>query len=170
MTGPDYCFQRTDTSADSRRDARGAEARCIEVLRPIAVVGLQLLRLSTDLLVDMERASDAAGAALTGAFAPDVVLGVPPLVLLGRFEEPEPPLDHRTFAPRHRRPGGHVEQTVGKPGIAGFEIEVSGLAHSWRTRTPSLSSRHPIDWAPRRQSAAAPRHAARVNPTNPDPA
>src|SRR5262249_46641100 len=81
-----------------------------------------------DVLVDMMGPADVASCAtFANPLAPDMVLGVPPLVLLGRSEKAEPEVDHSALAADHCGSARHVERTVGEAPVPGLHIEISGM-------------------------------------------
>jgi hypothetical protein len=128
MACPDRRAQQPNPCARSSGDSRFGESLGVQVLRRLSEVDLELLELSTNVLVNVVFTSDElAGTSFTDPFAPDVILGVPPLVLFGGFEEADPSLDHATLASEHRGPGSHMELTVGETNEPRLEVEIAWL-------------------------------------------
>jgi hypothetical protein len=119
MAQPDRCVQQTDARAERPCDIGLAETLGVEVLRGAPDMDPELLKFSTDVLVNVVRASDeTSSAALADPLTPDVILGVPPPVVLRRFDEAEPPFDHCALAAGHCCKGGNVELAIREPRVA----------------------------------------------------
>lgn len=122
MARPHRSVERTDPRAHRSADPCIGEARDVEMIRGRAKLDLELHELAADALVYAVGSADVPPcAALPHPVAPDVIPGVPPLVVLGRPEKAEPEIDHPALAADHRSAAGYMERAVLEAQVAGLE-------------------------------------------------
>ena len=102
VTCPDRRVQRAYACAHGSRHTGFREPRHVKIFGRIAEVNSELLKLASDVFVNVVSPSDEVAAAnFVDPFTPDMVFGMPPFVLFSCFKEVEPPFDHTPSASEH---------------------------------------------------------------------